>query len=133
MSTYIIAAVPSSARGTVTPGMMVAQALRRNRKITITTSAMVRARVNSTSRTEALMVVVRFATVSTLIDGGTDASACGSNVSTRFSASMTLAPGCLKISSKIPLRPFCHAVSSLFSGPSTATPTSRMRTGAPFL
>ena len=38
------AAVPSSASGTVTPGMMVAQALRRNRKITITTSAMVSSR-----------------------------------------------------------------------------------------
>src|SRR6202044_1235533 len=74
LRTYIIAAVPSSASGTVTPGMMVAQALRRNRKITMTTSAMVRTSVNSTSFTAALMVVVRFATVSTLIDGGTEAS-----------------------------------------------------------
>src|SRR5476649_1506125 len=90
-STYIMATVPSSASGTVTPGMMVAQALRRNRNITITTSTMVSASVNSTSRTDALMVVVRFATVSTLIEGGTEASACGSNVSTFCSASMTLA------------------------------------------
>ena len=92
---YIIAAVPSSASGTVMPGMMVAQALRKNRKITMTTSAIVSARVNSTSSTAALIVVVRFATVSTLIDGGTEASACGSSASTRCSASMTLAPGCL--------------------------------------
>src|SRR3977135_2138071 len=72
LRTYIIATVPSSARGTVTPGMMVAQALRKNRKITITTSAMVSASVNSTSCTAALMVVVRLATVFTLIDGGTE-------------------------------------------------------------
>jgi hypothetical protein len=33
----------------------------------------------------------------------------------------------------MPLRPFCQAVSSVFSGPSTATPMSRIRTAAPFL
>src|SRR5271165_6956774 len=75
LNTYIIATVPSSAKGTVTPGMMVAQALRRNRKITNTTSTMVMPSVISTSSTEALMVVVRSATVSTLIEGGMEASA----------------------------------------------------------
>ena len=75
--------------------MIVAQALRRNRKITITTSAIDSASVNSTSWTEAWMVVVRLATMSTLIEGGTEARACGSSASTRCSASMTLAPGCL--------------------------------------
>src|SRR3984885_8267150 len=94
-STYIIATVPSSASGTVTPGMMVAQAVRKNRKITSTTSTMVIHSVRSTSSTDALMVVVRLATVSTLIEGGTDASACGSNFCTRSTASMTLAPGAL--------------------------------------
>ena len=79
------------------------------------------------------MVVVRSATMSTLIEGGHRGSACGSSALTRCTASMTLAPGCLKISSRMPLWPFCQAVISLFSGPSTATPMSRMRTGAPFL
>src|SRR6202041_1971249 len=88
-STYIIATVPNSARGTVTPGMMVAQELRRNRKITATTRTMVMHSVTSTSLTEALMVVVRLATVSTLIEGGTEASACGSSAWTRSTASMT--------------------------------------------
>ena len=128
-----MAAVPSRASGTVMPGMMVAQALRRNKKITMTTSAMVRTSVNSTSCTAALMVVVRFAMMSTLIDEGTDAMACGSRFSTRCSASMTLAPGCLLTSSRMPLRPFCQAVSRVFSGPSTAMPMSRMRMAAPFL
>src|ERR1700730_18685765 len=72
LSTYIMAAVPSRDSGTVMPGMMVAQALRRNRKITITTSAIVSASVCSTSSTEALIVVVRLATMSTLMEGGTD-------------------------------------------------------------
>src|SRR5271170_1684677 len=77
-STYIIATVPSSASGTVTPGMTVAQALRKNRNITSTTSTMVIPRVISTSSTAALMVGVRLATVSTLIEGGMEASAWGS-------------------------------------------------------
>src|SRR5271165_6329890 len=95
LKTYITATVPSSASGTVTPGMMVAQALRKNTNITSTTSTMVMAKVFSTSSTEALMVVVRLATVSTLIEGGMDASACGSSACTFSTASMTLAPGCL--------------------------------------
>src|SRR5579872_2557142 len=94
-STNIIATVPNSASGTVTPGMMVAQALRKNRNMTSTTSTIVMHRVISTSSTEALMVVVRLATVSTLMDGGTEAKACGSSFCTRSTASMTLAPGCL--------------------------------------
>src|SRR5579859_5860428 len=79
LSTNIIATVPNSARGTVMPGMMVAQEFRKNRKITATTRMMVIPKVISTSRTDALMVVVRLATVSTLIEGGTEASACGSS------------------------------------------------------
>src|SRR5665213_448083 len=82
-STYIIATVPNKASGTVTPGMMVAQALRRKTKITMTTSTMVMQSVISTSSTDARMVVVRLATVSTLIEGGTDAMAWGSNACTR--------------------------------------------------
>ena len=59
LSRYIEANEPSSARGTVTPGMNVAQKLRRNSNITSTTSTMVRPSVNSTSATEARIVVVR--------------------------------------------------------------------------
>ena len=50
---------PSSASGTVTLGITVAHKLRRNTKITITTSAMVSSSVNCTSLTEARMVCVR--------------------------------------------------------------------------
>ena len=57
--TYITANVPMRARGTATLGMTVAQKSLKKTKITMTTSTIVNTRVNSTSRTEARMVVVR--------------------------------------------------------------------------
>ncbi len=67
---YIAANEPESASGTVTLGMSVAQKFRRNSKITITTRQIVSTRVNSTSATDARMVVVRSRMVSTLTAGG---------------------------------------------------------------
>ena len=58
-------------------GISVARTLRRNRKITTTTSTMVISRVISTSRTEARMVWVRSARMLTLIAGGMSASQAG--------------------------------------------------------
>ncbi len=63
--TYMTPNVPTKATGIVTLGMMVAQALRRNRKITMTTSATDSIRVNSTSLTEARIVSVRSETTLT--------------------------------------------------------------------
>ena len=51
--------MPISDSGTVTAGIMVAQKLRRNMKMTITTSATVSSNVNCTSATDARMVWVR--------------------------------------------------------------------------
>ena len=51
--------VPTIESGTATAGMMVAASDRRKRKMTMTTSAMVRTSSNSTSLTEARMVLVR--------------------------------------------------------------------------
>src|SRR4030081_4154737 len=70
LSRYIAAQEPSSASGTVMLGMTVAQKLRRNSRITITTRPIVSASVNSTSATEARMGVVRSRMVSTFIAGG---------------------------------------------------------------
>ena len=67
---YIVANEPSSASGTVMPGMSVAQKLRRNSRITITTRKMVSSRVNSTSSTEARIVVVRSCRIEMLMPGG---------------------------------------------------------------
>ncbi len=99
-STYIAAQEPSSASGTVMLGISVAQALRRNSRITITTRPMVSASVNSTSLTEARMVTVRSRMVSTLMAGGMVAVRRGSCALIWSTVSMTLAPGCLKTSSR---------------------------------
>ncbi len=75
---YITAKVPTSASGTVMLGMMVAQKLRRNRKITITTRPIDSISVNCTSSTEARMVWVRSSTVLTCTEGGIEAISFGS-------------------------------------------------------
>jgi len=96
LSRYIAAQDPSSASGTVMLGMSVAQKLRRNRRMTSTTRAIVSPSVNSTSATEARMVVVRSRMVFTSIAGGIRAVSCGSWSLIWSTVSMTLAPGCLK-------------------------------------
>src|SRR6202167_3713676 len=67
---YIAANEPARASGTVTLGIKVAQKLRRNSRITITTRQIVSTKVNSTSATEARIVTVRSRMVSTLTAGG---------------------------------------------------------------
>ena len=111
--------------------MIVAQTFRRNTKITITTRQTASISVNCTSCTEARMVCVRSMMVVTWIDGGMEASSRGSASLIRSTVSMTLAPGCLKMISRMPRLPFCQAASSRFSGPSMARPISRTRTAAP--
>ena len=58
-SRYMAASVPTSDSGTLRLGMMVAGMLRRNRKMTSTTRTTASASSNSTSCTEARMVLVR--------------------------------------------------------------------------
>jgi hypothetical protein len=64
--------VPTSESGTATLGMMVAARFRRNRKITITTSPMVSINSNSTSFTDARIVVVRSVRICTFTAAGSD-------------------------------------------------------------
>jgi hypothetical protein len=131
-------AVPSSASGTVMLGITVAGTLRRNTKMTITTSAMVSISVNSTSASEARMFCVRSASTLTLTAAGIELQA-GQGGRMRSTVSITLAPGCL-VTARMIARPLWNVLSAgrrrrrrpsprLFSGPSTATPTSRTRTG----
>src|SRR3984885_12445273 len=96
------AKVQISATGTVMDGMIVAQKFRRNMKITITTRAIDSISVNCTSATEARMVCVRSTITTVLIEGGIDASSRGRVALMRSTVSMTLAPGCLKISRMTP-------------------------------
>ena len=91
----MIAKVPTSAKGTATLGITVAQRLRRKTKITMTTRAMVSIRVNWMSATEARMVCVRSLRVLILIAGGIAARSCGMAALMRSTVWMTLAPGSL--------------------------------------
>src|ERR1700730_18321450 len=100
---------PSRASGTVTLGMIVAQRFRRKTKITITTRAMVSARVNSTSRTEARMVVVRSERMLTWIVGGIDACSVVNVLLIASTVLMTSAPGILNTTRKTLRLPLLHA------------------------
>src|ERR1700728_4320053 len=67
---YMTISVPTRDRGTDRLGMIVAGRLRRNRKITRTTSATARPSSNSTSATEARIVVVRSVSTATFTAPG---------------------------------------------------------------
>src|ERR1700689_3063577 len=94
LSKYITPKVPTRDKGTATLGMTVAATVRRNRKITITTNAMVSINSNSTSLTEARMVVVRLVKTTTSTDAGNEARSCGNNLVMRSTTAIMLAPGC---------------------------------------
>src|SRR5712672_964713 len=85
--------VPTIERGTAKLGMMVARTLRKNTKMTNTTSTMVSINSNWTSETEARIVVVRSVSISTFTAVGSAACSCGSNFLTRSTTAMMLAPG----------------------------------------
>ena len=108
----ITAVVPRSASGITTLGISVARTLRRNRKITPTTRAMVISSVISTSVTEARMVWVRSARTWTPMAGGMSACRPGSALLILLTVWMTLAPGCLNTISRI-ARPFSSPLSLL--------------------
>ena len=90
---YITPKVPISDSGTTMDGMMVADSLRRNRKVTITTRAMASSNSCCTSRTAARMVCVRSVSTLTSTLAGRPSVRCGSRVWIRSTTSMTLAPG----------------------------------------
>src|ERR1035437_4189610 len=71
-SRYITPKVPTNESGTAMLGITVAARLRQNRKITMTTSATVSINSNSTSATEARMVVVRSVKMVTGTEDGND-------------------------------------------------------------
>ena len=68
----MIASAPISDSGTDRLGMIVAGMLRRNRKMTITTRPTASESSNSTSSTEARMVIVRSVSGVTVIAAGSD-------------------------------------------------------------
>ena len=119
--------------GTATLGMMVAAIVRKNRKITITTRAMVSISSNSTSATEARMVLVRSVRMESCTEAGREAWSWGSSSFTRSTTAMMFAPGCrwmLRITAGVW---FIQAAWLVFSTPSMTSAMSPRRMGAPFL
>src|SRR5216684_1098940 len=76
-SKYITPKVPTSDKGTAMLGIIVADKVRRKRKMTITTSATVSISSNCTSRTEARIVVVRSVRTATCTEDGNEVVSCG--------------------------------------------------------
>ena len=130
---YMTPNVPTSDSGTEKLGMIVAGRLRRNRKITSTTSTTASISSNWTSSTEARTVMVRSVSVVTSTAAGIDAVSCGSIALTRSTTSMTFAPGWRWIFMTIAGVVSFHAASLLFSTPSITSATSVRWIGAPSL
>ncbi len=128
---YMNARVPTSDSGTDRLGIRVADGLRRNRKITMTTSTTARPSSNSTSETEARIVVVRSVTTWRSTAGGKAALSEGSNASMLSTTPMTLALGWRWMLTMTAGSVFTQAASAVFSAASVALPTSASLTGAP--
>jgi hypothetical protein len=90
---YITAKVPTSDSGTERLGINVADGLRRKTKITATTRTIARPSSNSTSATEARIVVVRSVSTVTSTAAGSDACSAGSSDWMLSTTEITLAPG----------------------------------------
>src|SRR5262249_5037484 len=123
----------TSDRGTATLGMIVAENVRRKRKITITTSATVSISSNSTSLTDARIVVVRSVRTATWMDAGSVAVSVGSSVLMRSTPAMMLAPGWRCTLTMTAGVRSTQADWRTSSAPSTTLATSDILTGAPFL
>src|SRR6185437_891559 len=132
-SKYMTAKVPTSESGTATNGMTVARTLRRNRNITSITSPMLSNSSNSTSFTDAWMLVVMSVSVVIFMDAGRSASSCGKILRMLLTTMMVLAPGCRWMFTTTAGVWFIHAASFAFSTPLTTLATSFRNTGAPLL
>ena len=89
----MIASVAIRETGTEMLGMMVAGTLRRNTKITSTTSTIDTSNSTVASVTEARITPVLSATICTCIDCGRLARSCGSCFLISLTVAMTFAPG----------------------------------------
>ena len=121
---YMTPKVPTRDNGTAMLGISVPAAVRRKRKITITTSATARSSSNCTSFTDARMVTVRSVSSATSTAAGRDACSCGSRRFTRSATSITFAPGWRCMFRMIAGASFIHAASRTFSASSTMSATS---------
>ena len=129
--TYIAAQVPTSETGTASAGMRVADTVRRNKKITMTTRQIAMASVSCTSPTESRIEIERSLSTSIRIDGGTIARYCGSRSRTMSTTATVLASGWRWIASTIARLSLNQLATLSFSTLSTTRATWSRWTGAP--
>ena len=129
---YIPANVPMTEIGSAIAGITVARTLRRNRKMTITTRAIVSINVNCTSCTDLRIDSERSTSTSSDTDGGNCARKSGSSAFTASVTATVLASGCRCTARTIDLRPLNQLATLSFSTESSTTAISASRTGAPF-
>ena len=123
--------VPTIDIGSAMLGITVADTLRRNRKITITTSARDRISVNSTSSTDARIETVRSNRTLMSIAAGTSERKVGSSFLIDSTTSMVLVPGWRWIARTIPRLSLNHAATLSSCTLSMMRPRSPRRTGEP--
>ena len=127
------AKVPTREATVATAGMSVARKLPRNTQTTAMTSRQDRARVNSTSASDARMGGLRSISTETLTSPGSEATSSGKSARTLSTVSMMLAPGwrnTMIMTAGVP--PTSPAVRTS-STESVTVATSDRRTAAPFL
>ena len=128
---YMKAKVPTSDSGTATLGMMVAEGLRKNAKVTSTTRPMANSSSFWVSLTEARILWVRSVSTATSTAAGRVEVSCGSNSRTLSVTSITLAPGWRCTFSSTAGWLLAQAARKRSSAPSTMVATSPRRSGAP--
>ena len=111
------------------PGMIVAGTFRRKTKMTATTRKIVSINSNSTSCTEARIVVVRSEMTETSMDDGRDARSCGSTFWMRSTRAMMLVPGWRWIFRRTAGVGITQAACLTFSALSMIVATSERRIG----
>ena len=119
------------ASGMARLGMIVADSLRRNRKITSTTSASVKSSVNSTSFTDCFTVSERSNRIFRSTEAGRSARKLGMSFFTASDTNTVFAPGCFWIASTTERLPRLHAAVLSFSTLSVTVPIWSTRTGLP--
>ena len=130
---YIPASVPTKESGTERLGISVAGRLRRKAKITSTTSTTARPSSNSTSRTEARIVVVWSDSTWMSSALGSESLSFGSSAFTSPATAITFEPGWRWMLMMIAGVRLAQAASSVFSAPWITEATSDSRTGPLFL
>ncbi len=119
-------------KGTAAPGIIVAEMLRRNRKMTITTTQTVSSSVSSTSRIELRMDRDVSKSTASRMEGGSSRWNCGSSRRMLSTTSTVLVPGCRLTARITPRTSFIQAISLSFSTLSITLPSCASRTGVPF-